>query len=102
MDARVKPAHDKFGKRSIIMRFADKVAIVTGGAHGIGLAIARRYVAKGARVIIADIDTAAGQAEAKALGANARFVTADVGDGRAVERLIDETVAAFGQLDILV
>ena len=84
------------------MRLADKVAIVTGGAHGIGLAIAKRYVAEGARVVIADVDEAAGQAEAKALGANARFVAADVGDARAVEHLIGETVAAFGALDILV
>ena len=43
------------------MRLADKVAIVTGGAHGIGLAIAWRYLAEGARVIIADIDTAKGK-----------------------------------------
>ncbi len=84
------------------MRLADKVAIVTGGAHGIGLAIARRYVAEGARVVIADVDRAAGEAEAKALGAHARFVTADVGDAREVGKLIDETVAAFGALDILV
>ena len=84
------------------MRLADKVAIVTGGAHGIGLAIARRYVAEGARVVIADVDAAAGEAEAKALGANCRFVATDVGDARAVANLIEQTVAAFGHLDILV
>ena len=57
--------------RSGVMRLADKVAIVTGGAHGIGLAIARRYLAEGARVVIADVDAAAGEAEAEALGATA-------------------------------
>ena len=46
--------------RSAAMRLENKVAIVTGGAHGIGLAIARRYVAEGARVVIADVDAAAG------------------------------------------
>ena len=84
------------------MRLADKVAIVTGGAHGIGLAIARRYVAEGARVVIADVDAAAGAAETKALGTHCRFVAADVGDGRAVDNLIEQTIAAFGHLDILV
>ncbi|HEX6216027.1 MAG TPA: SDR family oxidoreductase [Vicinamibacterales bacterium] len=84
------------------MRLADKVAIVTGGAHGIGLAIARRYVAEGARVVIADVDSLAGETEAKALGASCRFVATDVGDARAVESLIEQTVAAFGHLDILV
>ena len=43
------------------MKLKDKVAIVTGGANGIGYAIARRYVAEGARVAIADIDAAAGE-----------------------------------------
>ena len=85
------------------MRLADKVAIVTGGAHGIGLAIAWHYLAEGARVVIADVDRAAGEAEAEALGsARCRFVAADVGDARAVENLIEETCAAFGALDILV
>jgi glucose 1-dehydrogenase len=84
------------------MRLADKVAIVTGGAHGIGLAIARRYVAEGASVVIADVDAAAGATEAKALGAHCRFVTTDVGEARAVEHLIEQTIAAFGHLDILV
>jgi len=49
-----------------------KTAIVTGGARGIGLAIAKRYVAEGARVVIADIDESTGKAAAAALGAAAR------------------------------
>ena len=83
------------------MRLENKVAIVTGGAHGIGLAIARRYVAEGARVVIADVDAAAGQAAAKALG-NARFVATDVGDARAAENVVADTCRAFGAVDILV
>jgi len=83
------------------MRLKDKVAIVTGGAHGIGLAIARRYVAEGARVTIADVDTAAGAAAASALD-DARFVATDVGDGRAAENVVAETCREFGDLDIAV
>src|SRR5262245_42465974 len=84
------------------MRLANKVAIVTGGAHGIGLAVAKRYVAEGARVTIADVDAAAGEAAAKALGSNARFIATDVGDARAAEHVVAESCRAFGDLDILV
>jgi glucose 1-dehydrogenase len=84
------------------MRLENKVAIVTGGAHGIGLAVAKRYVAEGARVTIADVDSAAGEAAAKALGNSARFVATDVGDARAAEHVVAETCRAFGDLDILV
>jgi glucose 1-dehydrogenase len=83
------------------MRLKDKVAIVTGAAHGIGLATARHYVAEGARVTIADVDAAAGEAAARALG-NARFVATDVGDAASAENVVAETCRAFGDLDILV
>jgi NAD(P)-dependent dehydrogenase (short-subunit alcohol dehydrogenase family) len=82
------------------MRLKDKVPIVTGGARGIGLAIARRYAAEGARVTIADVDTA-GAAAASAMS-NAHFVAAHVGDARAAENVVAETCRAFGDLDIVV
>ena len=84
------------------MKLTDQVAIITGGARGIGLAIAKRYVAEGASVVIADIDQAAGEAAAAALGAKCRFLAADVGAARDAENLIAETVRLFGRLDILV
>jgi NAD(P)-dependent dehydrogenase (short-subunit alcohol dehydrogenase family) len=84
------------------MKLSGKVAIVTGAAHGIGLAIARRYVAEGADVVIADVDAAAGSAAARALGESCRFSSADVGDAQAVERLVADACEAFGALDILV
>jgi glucose 1-dehydrogenase len=84
------------------MKLSQKVAIVTGGARGIGLAIAQRFVAAGARVVIADVDEAAGQAAARGLGVQARFVAADVGERRDVERLIATCVAELGALDIMV
>jgi glucose 1-dehydrogenase len=84
------------------MKLNGKVAIVTGGARGIGLAIARRYVAEGAKVVIADVDQASGDAAARALGAACCFIATDVGDAQQAQRLIDEACTAFGSLDILV
>jgi glucose 1-dehydrogenase len=84
------------------MRLKDKVAIVTGGARGIGLATARRYVAEGARVVLADIDATAGEAAARTLGDACRFVATDVGNARGAENVVAEAARAFGGLDVLV
>ena len=87
------------------MRLKDQVAVVTGAASGIGLACARRFAAEGARVVLADVNTAAGEEAAEELqasGADALFVTCDVGDKAQVDALIDSAVAAFGGLDCVV
>jgi glucose 1-dehydrogenase len=78
-----------------------KVALVTGGARGIGRAVARRFVAEGAKVVIGDIDTA-GEAEARALGPDCRFVKADVGNATDANALVAAATSAFGRLDVLV
>jgi NAD(P)-dependent dehydrogenase (short-subunit alcohol dehydrogenase family) len=76
-----------------------RVALVSGGGHGIGAAIARRLIADGCRVIVADLDPAR-RADVEALGA--RFVAADVGDEAPVAQLLAGIAAAEGRLDALV
>lgn len=79
-----------------------KTALVTGGNGGIGLGIARGLAQAGANVAIAGRNEAKNQAALKALGAGAIAVSGDVNDAAMVERMVAETVKAFGGLDILV
>lgn len=81
-------------------RIDGRVALVTGGAHGIGEAIVRRFVDEGARVVIADIDDDAGHALADELGDAAKFVHLDVGDEGQWDDAITATLETFGRLDI--
>lgn len=86
-------------------RFAGRVALVTGGASGIGHASAARLASEGAAVVIADIDTENGEAVCRQLeagGNRALFVHADVTSADASERMVSEAVRAFGRLDVLV
>ena len=83
-------------------KLAGKIAIVTGAARGIGLATAKRFIAEGAKVVLADIDERQGTTEAKRLGDAARFVRCDVGEARDAANLIAETCKAFGDIDVLV
>jgi NAD(P)-dependent dehydrogenase (short-subunit alcohol dehydrogenase family) len=80
-----------------------KTALVTGGASGIGKAVALLYGQYGANVMVSDIDEAQGQqvaAQIEAAGGKARFFKADVGDPAQCRQLVQETVAAFGALDV--
>ncbi len=85
------------------MRLKGKVAIVTGGATGLGRAIALRYAKEGARVVIADLgDADPVVAEARAAGGDAVASRTDIADETAVTALIDLTLRHFGTIDILV
>ncbi len=79
---------------------AGKVAIVTGGAKGIGLATVELFVAEGAKVVIADVDVA-GEERATEFGGRAAFFRADVSNREDMKALVDFTVGHFGRLDIL-
>jgi NAD(P)-dependent dehydrogenase (short-subunit alcohol dehydrogenase family) len=80
---------------------AGKVAVVTGGAGGIGRATAELLVAEGAKVVIADIDADAGSALVNDLGEAAAFTQTDVSDIDQVQALVDFAVERFGGLDIM-
>ena len=75
-----------------------KVAIVTGAARGIGKAIAQRFAAEGASVVLSDIDAVAGKATADEIGKTGKtaFVPCDVGDAASVAGLVDGARKAFG------
>jgi 3-oxoacyl-[acyl-carrier protein] reductase len=84
------------------MRLDGKTAIVTGGASGFGAGIVRKFVAEGARVMIADINGDAARAMAAEIGAATLAQTVDVGDGASVNAMADAALGAFGQVDILI
>jgi NAD(P)-dependent dehydrogenase (short-subunit alcohol dehydrogenase family) len=82
--------------------FDGKVALVTGAAHGIGRAACAMFAERGARVVAADVDEAAGEetvARVRAAGGEATFVRTDVSQPPEVERMVDVTVATYGRLD---
>jgi len=78
-----------------------KVAIVTGGTSGIGLATVERFVTEGAKVVIADIQDDLGAATAERLGAAVLYVHTDVTDEASIEALVATTVEKFGKLDVM-
>jgi glucose 1-dehydrogenase len=84
------------------MRLQGKVAVVTGAARGIGLAIAQRFVKEGARVALADRLAEEVETEAGRLGPAATAIPTDVGDAGEVRRLVARTTERFGGLDCMV
>ena len=82
----------------LTQRLAGKVAVITGGASGIGLAAAKRMHAEGATVVVGDIDPSTGKSVAVDLGG--LFVPVDVSDQDAVDALFDTTAEKYGRVDI--
>ncbi len=88
------------------MRFSDKVALITGGGRGIGLATAHRLASEGATLVIADIDGAVAAAATKQVredvGATALDIAADVAAEDGVAAVVDSVMSEFGRIDVLV
>lgn len=80
-------------------RLQDKVTVITGGASGLGFATAKLFVAQGAKVVVADLDTPTGRAAVEELGVE--FVPTDVSQPDAVEALINGVVTEHGRLDVM-
>lgn len=83
-------------------KLADKVAIITGGARGIGAAVARRYAEEGARVVVADRLLDEAKSVAAALGHGAFAVALDVTDPQSIAAMVADVSSQAGQIDILV
>jgi 3-oxoacyl-[acyl-carrier protein] reductase len=86
------------------MRLKDKITIITGAAHGIGKAYAKRFAEEGAHVVIADVDAAGGEATAKAIldvGGSAWARSTDVRSLPDLQSLTQETMDKFGRIDVL-
>ncbi len=88
-------------RRMSAQELAGKVAIVTGGAGSIGRTTAELFVAEGAKVVIADLDTDEGERVATGLGDGAAFHQTDVSDVDQVQALVDFAVERFGGLDVM-
>ncbi|HSJ37494.1 MAG TPA: SDR family NAD(P)-dependent oxidoreductase, partial [Planococcus sp. (in: firmicutes)] len=83
-------------------RLDGKVAIITGGARGIGASCARNFIAEGAKVMITDILEKEGKALAGELGVNIKFMKHDVTKASEWEQVVAETESAFGPVSVLV
>lgn len=84
------------------MRLKAKICLITGGAAGIGKATALRFAEEGARVVICDLDEKAGQQVEAALEADGAFYKVDVVDRQAVQEWVDDVVARYGRVDVLI
>lgn len=78
------------------------MALVTGGASGLGRATANRFVKKGSKVIICDLSISSGEQVAKELGDNAHFIPADVTSETDVQNVVDEISNKYKKLNLLV
>uniref|UniRef100_A0A7C4TBR3 3-oxoacyl-[acyl-carrier-protein] reductase n=1 Tax=candidate division WOR-3 bacterium TaxID=2052148 RepID=A0A7C4TBR3_UNCW3 len=80
----------------------ERIALITGGATGIGAAISKKFAENGAKVVIGDIDEKTGVEKTKEIGENAHFYLLNVSDEDSVNRVVDEIVKTYKKIDILI
>lgn len=88
-----------------MLRLANKVALITGGANGIGLAACERFAQEGARVIMADFDATAGKEQEaifKSKELDVSFLQVNVADRKSVEKAVEKTIELYKTIDILI
>lgn len=84
------------------MRLENKVAVITGGASGFGAGIARKFASEGAKIMIADLNIELANELASELGYYGHAVQTDVASDASVKTMVEATLKAFGQIDILI
>jgi 3-oxoacyl-[acyl-carrier protein] reductase len=84
------------------MRLKDKIALITGGAAGIGYATTKRFIEEGARVVICDVNQKAGEDAVRDLGTDTDFYRVDVTDRASVDGWVESVLEKYGRADILV
>ena len=84
------------------LKLSGKVVLVTGGAKDIGAAMVQAFAVEGGKVAVIDRDQEAGVALGESLGAEVQFIAADLSEGQACRQAVEQTVAAFGGVDVLV
>lgn len=84
------------------MNMKDKVVLITGGAAGIGKATALRFAEEGAKVALCDVNDAVGQETVKELGVESSFYKVNVTDRQAVQKWVDDVIARYGRVDVMI
>src|SRR3954451_9154579 len=90
-------------KEVVILKLMDKIALITGGAQGIGKETAKRFLQEGANVVICDYDKSAGVAALEELNSErVEFFTVDVTDSAQIGQMVESTIDKHGKIDVLV